>query len=135
MANKGFTIKFNQRDIRAFKKAIKRNPTIVKMYSYDFMTEAMAILNRLIIRNPWQIGGTGGGAPKDEGNLRDTHIREIRPLEAVIYPTAKYAEYVHEGTSKMQARPWLEYAKDKGEKDIYRKADELLKKVVNKLAK
>lgn len=129
-----FQVKFDKRDIKAFKRAIKRNPAMVKMYANDFFVEAMAAYNRKIIRNPWEIGGTPGGAPVDTGNLRDTHKRTITPWEARIEPTTDYAPFVHEGTSRMQARPWLEYAFESARPEVNRKADEFLKKVVNKLA-
>lgn len=42
------------------------------------------------------------------GNLRRSiGIGEIRPFRATVRPTAYYATYVHEGTSRMRPRPFM----------------------------
>jgi len=48
---------------------------------------------------------------------------------------APYAEYVHEGTSRMEARPWLDYAMDQKETEIEGLYNDLLRNVVADLAK
>lgn len=44
----------------------------------------------------------------DTGLLRSQNvIRELTSLSASVYPLVDYAFYVHEGTYKMRARPWM----------------------------
>ena len=87
----------------------------------------LAAYKQGIIRDPWRMGGRGGGAPVSNdprykrkyqrtrsGNLRDSHVSVIDGLQGVIGPNesvAPYAKFVHHGTRNMQGRPWLDYVK------------------------
>lgn len=99
--------------LRELQAAVKRNPQMVLKETRRFLTRGIAEYKRGIIRNPWMVGGSRGGAPVDTGNLRDTHFTVINKLEASIGPdpAVKYARFVHEGTRYQEARPWLEYVK------------------------
>lgn len=137
MAN-NTALEFDPRDWKAFKRALKRNPRKARQEALKFLAKGIAVYNRKIIRNPWAIGGSGGGAPVDTGNLRDTHVRTKATrgsFQAKIEPTAPYAQFVHEGTSRMQPRPWLEYAKKKGQPEIDKLAKEMLKNITKDLGK
>jgi len=131
--------------------AIKRNPQRVLDEARLFLTRGLAVYKTGIIRDPWRIGGRGGGVPvsndpryprkyqrQRSGNLRDSHITQINGLQGTIGPnmtTAPYARYVHDGTRRMQGRPWLEYVKatqDNAIQDLYRK---MLANIVGDLAK
>jgi HK97 gp10 family phage protein len=120
------------------KLAIKRNPQRVVAEARRFLTRGIAAYNRGILRNPWGLLDSGGGAPVATGNLRDTHIRTVEQFKATIGPnlsTAPYAVYIHHGTKKMKARPWLDYAyrEKKGEvEQLYR---DMLSAIVRDLAK
>ncbi len=47
----------------------------------------------------------------DTGLLRSQNVvRELSDVRASIYPLVDYAVYVHEGTFKMKARPWMKVA-------------------------
>lgn len=46
-------------------------------------------------------------SPVLTGYLRASHQSIFEPLKATIQPMANYAIYVHEGTSRMEARPFL----------------------------
>ncbi len=108
-----FTARFNEADIRSLRAAIKRNPETVRTEVANFITRGIRAYNEVILRAPWRVGASGGGSPVAMirgGNLRDTHRREVSQFEGRITPTAYYARYVHEGTHKMKARPWLDYA-------------------------
>lgn len=48
--------------------------------------------------------------PVDTGNLRGSHRAEFGEKEVTIGCTADYGYHVHEGTSRMRARPWLKDA-------------------------
>ena len=98
----------------------------------------MAVLKQTALRNPWRVGGSGGGVPVDTGNLFIAHETEINKFSAKLFVNndrAKYASYVHDGTSRMKARPWLEYSKEKNKKAIERLQDDLLKNIVKDLAR
>jgi len=127
-------IKFNKADLRALKIAIRQNPQRVKKYAGIFFPRAMREYNKEINREPWEIGESGGGSPVDSGRLRDTHKKDISPWEASIRPTADYAPWVHGGTSKMEARPWLDYAFREAKGRVEDHADDMLKRIVKGLA-
>lgn len=125
-------------DHKGFKElraAVRRNPRKTVQEVGKFLARGIAVYNRQIIRDPWRLGQTGGGAPVDTGNLRDTHRREVRDWSARIYPTAPYAMDVHEGTSFMKARPWLDYAMDRGKREIDQLEQTMLNNIVADLAR
>lgn len=126
--------------LKELKKAVARNPKKVLNETRDFLSRGMAAYKRGIIRSPWRVGGSGGGAPAKTGNLRDTHRTQINKLKAIIFPTAKYAKYVHgiEGFPRRrtyQLRPWLDYVKKTKEGEIQRLYRNLLKNITSDLAK
>ncbi len=133
MANTEF--QFNPADLAGLKSAIKRNPERVKGEIRNFLVKGIAIYNRGIIRNPWMLGVSGGGAPVDTGYMRDTHRKEIGLIEAKIMPTVSYAPYVHQGTKRMKARPWLDYVKESKDREIREEEKILLENIVKDLAK
>lgn len=127
-------LRYNPTQLAALKSAVKRNPAKVYQETQDFFARGLREYNTYIFRAPWRIGGTGGGAPVATGNLRDTHARQILPWEAKITATAHYAQFIHDGTRRMQARPWLEYAQNAAAGAINQLAKQLLDNVVRDLA-
>jgi hypothetical protein len=130
---------FNKTDLASLSAAVARNPAKVLSETKNFFTRGLAAYNRIIIRNPWRMGMSGGGAPKDTGNLRDTHARVIDTWQARIYPTADYAPYVHgiQGWPRKrnyQLRPWLDYAYVQAEGEINNLQRDLLNNIVHNLA-
>lgn len=101
--------------VRQLKSAFNRNPNLVKSEARKSMQRAMAHYKRGIIRSPWTLQSSGGGAPVASGNLRDTHQTRVRPFKSEIAPdihgSARYAEYIIRGTRRMKARPYLAYVK------------------------
>lgn len=57
-------------------------------------------------------------APVDTGKLRNSIESEAKGLEANIGTDCEYAGYVHDGTYKMAARPFLDMAAEKELQDI-----------------
>lgn len=57
-------------------------------------------------------------SPVLTGYLRASHEVTFTPLKGVIEPTANYAIYVHEGTYKMAARPFLADAVQTNEQKV-----------------
>lgn len=137
--------------IKELREAIKRNPQKVLDEARSFLTKGLSEYKKGIIREPWRVGGFVGGSPvsndprykrkyqkQRSGNLRDTHMTQINGLEGVIGPNleaAPYARYVHEGTKRMKARPWLDYVRENKQGDIERLYRTMLANIVGDLAK
>lgn len=131
------TAAFDSSQLASLKRAIARSPQAVKDETRLFLTRGMAAYKGFIIRNPWRMSGSGGGAPvaaAHGGNLRDTHRTSIGQWSAIIKPTAKYAPYVHEGTFRMKARPWLDYAQQQADGQISILSNQLLDNITKDLA-
>lgn len=45
--------------------------------------------------------------PVDTGRLRASIFTTLRPLVATVMPKTNYAVFVHEGTTRMRARPYM----------------------------
>jgi hypothetical protein len=125
----------NPENLRALNRAIARNPQKVREETNIFLTKGIREYNTIIRRNPWTIGGTGGGSPVATRNLVDTHTTQTRPWEAIIKPNAKYAPFVHEGTRFMKGRPWLDYAINRADSAIRNLQNDLLTRIVNDLGR
>jgi hypothetical protein len=124
--------------LKELQAAIKRNPSKALSEGRNFLVRGLAVYKQGIIRNPWRIGGVGGGAPVRTGNLRDTHITNIVGLAGYIRPNvqaAPYAKYVHHGTRNMQGRPYLDYVKDTKSGQITSLYKAMLKNIVGDLAR
>lgn len=121
--------------------AVRRSPARVIEEAAKFFARGLSVYRRIIFNNPWRVGMSGGGAPVRTGNLRQTHVQEIRSWDAAIYPTAPYAWAVHEGLNRegvandKKARPWLDYAQAQGDKQIQELETQLLENIVGDLAK
>lgn len=77
-------------------------------------------------------GDYRSGAPFDIGNLRRSMYSEVRDSNEEIHGyvgnTADYAVYVHEGTSKLQARPFLKDAVTAKQSDTHKRLEEATSK-------
>lgn len=111
------------------RRAIARSPGKTLDAVGRFIIRGLSEYKKGIIRNPWRIGMSGGGAPVDTGNLRDTHVTETTSFEGRIYPTAPYAEKVHEN------RPWLDYVTINADGAIKEHQKVLLDSIVGDLKK
>lgn len=117
--------------------AIKRNPQKVIDETKKYLVKGMAEYKRGILNSPWRIGGRGGGSPVKSGALRDLHVTQVGTFEAIIGPNTRatpYAVFVHQGTRKMQGRPWLEYVKLDKMTNIEKLYREFLTNIVKSLA-
>lgn len=124
------TLRGAERLIRATKTA---QPTMRKRAGV-FFARAMREYNRILMRNPWAVGSRGGGVPTDTKNLRDTLEREITPEFLRISETTNYGEYVHDGTRRMKARPFFDYAKEQADSRIRFYEKKLLEDLRNHLS-
>jgi hypothetical protein len=131
----------SHKDIEAFRKAIERNPQAVKESVDTFLAKGKHLIMSSIKRDPWRVGMTGGGSPIaliNGGNLFKAHHDTMSPWSwevKVNEGKAPYAVFVHEGTRYMSARPWLDYAVETKEREIYAEAQKVIDYVVNNLAK
>ena len=64
----------------------------------------------LILERDLKTGGYVPVAAVQGGTLKGSIRTAIQPLKATIAPHTDYAIYVHEGTWKMKARPFLDTA-------------------------
>lgn len=119
--------------------AIKQNPQMVLSETKKFLQRGMASYLRTVNQSPWRVGGSGGGSPVATGSLKESHQVSYSDFEARLTPNATgkapYYGYVHEGTRKMEGRPWLDYAKSKNSQEINNLSAELLKNITKALAK
>lgn len=124
---------------KELEKAIKRNPRTVLDQTRSFLQRSMALYRSGIQNNPWRVGESGGGAPVDTRNLLQSHAVVYENFKASIGPSrnnqVSYAPFVHEGTKRMTARPWLDYAQQNNEQGVQRLYQELLKNIVIDLAR
>lgn len=121
-----------------FKKALERNPNKVKDELGKFFIKAIASYKSGIINNPWHMNANSGGSPVATGNLRDMHKSLIKPWQAVIGPDeneVRYAKYVHDGTKRMHARPWLDFVKKDRDQEVKKLEQQMLQNIVSDLAK
>lgn len=125
-------------DYTKIKEAIRRNPTMVRQETNNFLVRSQAVLKQNINQDPWRVGGSGGGSPLLSGNLKKSHEYTLRPFELRIDVNERksdYARYVHGGTRNMEGRPWLRYAEQNSESKINAHAKTLLENIVNDLGK
>lgn len=122
---------------------LKRNIIAHPRKSFDeiqeYLTKAQIVIERIYTKNPWRVGGTGGGVPIKTGNLlkKGTGL-EIKTMSRGFYvddAKVDYAEEVYEGRKNMKGRPWLHYAGEKGEKDIEKLQVKLLNNIVENIIK
>ncbi len=121
--------------LKEFEAAIRRNPDLVRRKARQFIADGLTVYKTSIMRNPWTLRSSGGGAPTATKALRDTHKTEIGDFEGRITPTASYAPYVIEGTYKMESRDYLEYAKETKDSQIKQLEQKLLQDLIVDLAK
>lgn len=57
-------------------------------------------------------------APVDTGRLRASISTEIHPMQATVSTHTNYAVFVHEGTRRMSARPFMTTAANSADKEI-----------------
>lgn len=132
-------IEINEKDLRSLQRAFNNSPDLMRSKGGQLMTRLKANLQQRIIRKPWQVSGTGGGTPVASGSLRDAHRYKVSStqLEISLEPSKEraYGRYVHEGTSKMAGRPWLDYAVEKEESNTNQLVNNFLDDVVQGLAR
>jgi HK97 gp10 family phage protein len=132
--------------LQELKQAIRRNPQLVVNEVSKFLVRGRAVYFKNSMSTTWRVGMSGGGAPegkgrkgKKGGNLRQRHRNLSESKWHIAYGVDKkevpYAEYVHDGTSKMAPRPWLDYTFDTSARQIEKLQEQLLEAITRDLAK
>jgi len=131
-------MKITVKGLNQLRRAFRKNPDYVKRRGLKLMKNIKEKYKNQIIRSPWEVGESGGGVPVRTKALRDSHQYRVSPTRMTAgipeYKAKEYGIYVHEGTSKMDARPWLDYAHEKLESDREKAFKRFLGDVVNNLA-
>lgn len=116
--------------IKQLERAIKTSPREVEREGKIFLQRGISEYKRVAVQSsPWRVGQSGGGIPRDTGNLRERHKTKISGLTAsfgVKNQDVPYAKYVHGDRSKpvkvrgrnIMTRPWLEYARIKADNRV-----------------
>lgn len=110
-------IKIHIENLDKFERALRTSPRTIARKTQEAIDEAGNIFlaatkeNIRSGRNMWK-------PPIDTGYMWNHIFLNIFPLKAEIIPTADYAVYVHEGTSKMQSRPFLAITEESEAKRI-----------------
>jgi len=77
----------------------------------------------------------GGYVPRDTGDLIRSIRAEITPLKSIIAPHKNYAIYVHDGTWKMPARPFLDIAMQRKKREVEKEFEHATGLIAQDLAK
>lgn len=125
-------LKITIKNLDEFEKAMANSPKIVgkhlsravQIAGNEFL--AGTIQNIKSSRNMWK-------SPIDTGFMWNTIFIRTTALEAVIYPVADYAIFVHEGTNRMRARPFFEITKDTESGNIERIFENELEKAMREV--
>lgn len=119
--------------IDELKKNILNQPRKTYDEVQKYLVRAQAVIQGIYTKNPWRVGQSGGGVPVKTGNLlrkgTSIKIEPFRRTFTVDDIKVDYAEEVHSG------RPWLEYAGEKGEKDIDKLQIDLLNNIAEDITK
>lgn len=112
-------IKIRIENLAEFQQALGKSPQIVGKRLHRGIDRAGNVFlagtkeNIRSGRDMWK-------APIDTGYMWNHIFLSVQPLKATIYPTADYATFVHDGTSKMQARPFFEITERTEQNEIER---------------
>lgn len=137
--------------LKEFNDAIVRNPQMVLRESKNFLVRGLAVYKAGIIRNPWRVGGSGGGSPvsndprymrqyqrQKSGTLRDSHRTNVQNFVGKIGPdinVAPYARRVYWGEGNLVGRPWLEYVQESKSAEIEKLYQQMWSTITSDLAK
>lgn len=73
--------------------------------------------------------------PVRTGRLRASFETRFGPLWGSLYPTVDYAIYVHEGTRRMFARPFLRWGIDKAYSQVENYFETALRETLDEVAR
>lgn len=108
------SLTINKTDLASLKSAISRNPAVVQTEARKLFVRVGSFVDRFLSTSPWRVTGAFGGVPQATGELlRNARQRKFGALSMTIYTdtaVVPYAKFVHDGTSRMKARPYYDAA-------------------------
>ena len=113
------------KNLDKFTKALSQYPQIARKYFARAIENATYQLQRASKRR----------TPVDTGLLRDTIYALHSPIEGKVIPAQEYAPYVHEGTYKMKARPFLKWGMEDADKEIQNTFERELENTMKEIAR
>lgn len=127
------------------KRAIDTAPNEVKRDGQIFLQRGLSEYKRVAVQSaPWRVGQSGGGIPRDTGNLREKHKTKISGLRGtfgVSDQDVKYAKYVHGGSKptkvkgrNIKTRPWLNYAMNRADTKVQQHYNTFLDSIFKHIA-
>jgi HK97 gp10 family phage protein len=105
------------KNMAAFQAALGQSPQIVSKHLQKAISLSSVHFLSAVKQNI-RTGTDMWKPPIDTGYMWNTIFSNVFPLKTEIYATADYAVYVHEGTSKMRARPFFTITAEREEKAI-----------------
>ena len=132
-------LQINKRDLEAMQLAMRRSPEFVKQATKKLFVRVGSHIDRFMATDPWRMNGSAGGVPYATGELfRNSRNKKIEPMQMKIYTNlaaVPYGVFVHQGTSKMKARPYYESAMDGTKKEQDIAIGQFLDEITSDLAK
>ena len=108
-------------------KALQKYPSIANKFIGQALTASAAVLSK---------NTRVGVVPYKTGRLLQSFFFSKPNSHSVAWaPNTKYAFFVHEGTSKMPARPFLKTIREDSQEEIDRLFDKATDGIVKEIAK
>ncbi len=118
-------IKVEIENLPEFKKALGKYPSVAEKNFNEAIRKAIMVIE----------GQSKTNTPVDTGRLRGSHRMAFSKLRGEVGPDTNYMVYVHEGTSRMRARPFLENAVKSKNGEIQTIFEEALQKTLEQISK
>lgn len=130
-----FNIKFDKFDLRSLRRRFGESETIINERLAKKAEQISRKQKDIIEGTPWEIGQDEGGVPVATGQLKRDHRYRAEGTQAKVKVDNPYAWYVHQGTSNLEARPWLNYSITAMDDFLDRELNSLLENITEDLAK
>lgn len=127
-------IKVEIKNLDKFMEAMIKSPQIVSRRMQNAIEKAGNVFLRGTKENI-RTGTDMWKPPINTGFMWNNIFLNIFPLKAEIRPTASYAVYVHEGTSRMQSRPFLEITERTENDEMQKIFTDELDQAMNEIAR
>lgn len=126
-------IKITFKDMDRFRAALKASPRIVAKHLQKAITTATFQFERAVKQNI-RTGRDMWKPPIDTGRMWNAFQTSIYTLRGEITNPVRYSVFVHEGTYKMQARPFLTITERTEQEPINKLFQDELEAAMNEIA-
>lgn len=117
-------IQIQIRNLDQVKEGLKKAPLYFARHIDKAIKRSILLIER----------GSKPLTPVDTGRLRGSYQSSFQLLRGVLDVNTSYAYWVHEGTSRMLARPFLENGIDKSNSDIEKSFEKAVEDSLNDIA-